>query len=168
MKRCEFLRRIAIAAASSPLGARAQSKMPMMGFLSGRSRAETVPVMGQFYKGLAESGFVEGESFRVEYRWAEGRYDRLPVLAAELVDMRPTLIVATGGNVAALAAKAATSTIPIVFAAGGDPIKGGLVASLNQPCGNVKAFHCSSPNWQRSALNSCARSRQNRPESAYL
>jgi putative ABC transport system substrate-binding protein len=118
--------------------ARAQQKTtPVIGFLSGRSRAETVAVMGQFYNGLAEAGFVEGQNLRVEYRWAEGRYDRLPTLAAELVALRPTMIVATGGNVAARAAKAATSTIPIVFAAGGDPIKGGLVASLNRPGGNV-------------------------------
>jgi putative ABC transport system substrate-binding protein len=121
-----------------PFVARAQQKTtPVIGFLSGRSRAETVAVMGQFYNGLAEAGFVEGQNLRVEYRWAEGRYDRLPTLAAELVALRPTMIVATGGNVAALAAKAATSTIPIVFAAGGDPIKGGLVASLNRPGGNA-------------------------------
>ena len=121
-----------------PCVARAQQKtIPMIGFLSGRSRAETVAVMGQFFNGLAESGFVEGQNLRMEYRWAEGRYDALPALAAELVALRPTMIVATGGNVAALAAKAATSTIPIVFAAGGDPIKGGLVASLNRPGGNA-------------------------------
>jgi putative tryptophan/tyrosine transport system substrate-binding protein len=137
MKRREFITFIASATAW-PFVARAQQKTtPVIGFLSGRSRAETLAVMGQFYNGLAEAGFVEGQNLRVEYRWAEGQYDRLPTLAAELVALRPTMIVATGGNVAALAAKAATSTIPIVFAAGGDPIKGGLVASLNRPGGNV-------------------------------
>jgi putative ABC transport system substrate-binding protein len=137
MRRRQFI--ISISAIMAwPFVARAQQKTtPVIGFLSGRSRAETVAVMGQFYNGLAEAGFVEGQNLRVEYRWAEGRYDRLPTLAAELVALRPTMIVATGGNVAALAAKAATSTIPIVFAAGGDPIKGGLVASLNRPGGNV-------------------------------
>ena len=137
MKRREFITGIS-AIMAWPFVARAQMKTtPAIGFLSGRSRTETVAVMGQFHNGLAEAGFVEGQNLRVEYRWADGRYDRLPTLAAELVALRPTMIVATGGNVAALAAKAATSTIPIVFAAGGDPIKGGLVASLNRPGGNV-------------------------------
>jgi putative tryptophan/tyrosine transport system substrate-binding protein len=137
MRRRELITSIS-AIMAWPFVARAQQKTtPVIGFLSGRSRAETVAVMGQFYNGLAEAGFVEGQNLRVEYRWAEGRYDRLPTLAAELVALRPTMIVATGGNVAALAAKAATSTIPIVFAAGGDPIKGGLVASLNRPGGNA-------------------------------
>jgi putative ABC transport system substrate-binding protein len=136
MRRREFITSVS-AIMAWPFVARAQKTRPVIGFLSGRSRAETMAVMGQFYNGLAEAGFVEGQNLRVEYRWAEGRYDRLPTLAAELVALRPTMIVATGGNVAALAAKAATSTIPIVFAAGGDPIKGGLVASLNRPGGNV-------------------------------
>jgi putative tryptophan/tyrosine transport system substrate-binding protein len=137
MRRREFITSIS-AIMAWPFVARAQQKTtPVIGFLSGRSRAETVAVMGQFYNGLAEAGFVEGQNLRMEYRWAEGRYDALPALAAELVALRPTMIVATGGNVAALAAKAATSAIPIVFAAGGDPIKGGLVASLNRPGGNV-------------------------------
>jgi putative ABC transport system substrate-binding protein len=137
MKRREFVVGLGTAVALPVLVRAQQLKMPLIGFLSGRSQAETVPVMGQFYKGLAEAGFVEGQNLRLEYRWAEGRYERLPILAAELVDSRPTLIVATGGNVTALAVKAATSTIPIVFAAGGDPIKGGLVASLNRPGGNL-------------------------------
>src|SRR3954464_4464991 len=131
MRRREFIGLIGVAAC--PLMARAQSKMPLIGFLSGRSRAETTVVMGQFYKALAEAGFVEGQNLRIEYRWAEGQYERLATLAAELVDSRPTLIVTTGGNVTALAAKAATSSIPIVFAAGCDPINGRLVASLNRP-----------------------------------
>jgi putative ABC transport system substrate-binding protein len=137
MKRREFVAGLGAAAALPVLGRAQQPKMPLIGFLNGRSHAETVSVMGQFHKGLAEAGFAEGENLRLEYRWAEGRYERLPILAAELVERRPTVIVTTGGNVTALAAKAATSTIPIVFAAGGDPVKGGLVASLNRPGGNV-------------------------------
>jgi ABC-type uncharacterized transport system substrate-binding protein len=137
MKRREFMT-LAGAAATWPFAARSQqpTKMALIGFLSGRSRAETMTVMGHFQKGLADAGFVEGHNVRVEYRWAEGRYDRLPTLATEIVNLRPTVIVATGGSVTALAAAGATSTIPIVFAAGGDPIKSGLVASLNRPGGN--------------------------------
>jgi putative ABC transport system substrate-binding protein len=138
MKRREFMTLAGTAAAIWPLAARSQqqTKMPLIGFLSGRSRAETMTVMGHFQKGLADAGFIEGRNVRVEYRWAEGRYDRLPTLATEIVNLRPTVIVATGGSVTALAAAGATSTIPIVFAAGGDPIKSGLVASLNRPGGN--------------------------------
>jgi putative ABC transport system substrate-binding protein len=137
MKRREFLFGLGTAAALPALARAQQLKMPLIGFLNGRSRAETVPVMGQFHKGLAEAGFVEGQNLRLEYRWAEGRYERLPMLAVELIERRPTLIVAAGGNVTALAVKAATSTIPVVFAAGGDPVKSGLVASLNRPGGNL-------------------------------
>ena len=138
MKRREFITLMGGTAAIWPLAARSQQQptTPLIGFLNGRSRAEIMTVMEHFQKGLADAGFVEGRNVRVEYRWADGRYDRLPALATEIVDLRPTVIVATGGNVTALAA-AATSTIPIVFAAGGDPIKSGLVASLNRPGGNA-------------------------------
>jgi putative tryptophan/tyrosine transport system substrate-binding protein len=139
MKRREFITLMGGTAAIWPLAARSQQQptTPLIGFLNGRSRAETMTVIEHFRKGLADAGFVEGRNVRVEYRWADGRYDRLPALATEIVDLRPTVIVATGGNVTALAAAAATSTIPIVFAAGGDPIKSGLVASLNRPGGNA-------------------------------
>jgi len=138
LKRREFITLMGGTAAISPLAARSQQQptTPLIGFLNGRSRAETMTVMEHFQKGLADAGFIEGRNVRVEYRWADGRYDRLPALATEIVDLRPTVIVATGGNVTALAA-AATSTIPIVFAAGGDPIKSGLVASLDRPGGNA-------------------------------
>jgi putative ABC transport system substrate-binding protein len=137
MRRREFISSVGGAIAAWPLAARAQQAGPVIGFLSGRSRAETARVVAEFHKGLAESGFVEGRNLRVEYRWAEGQYNRLPQLAAELVNLRVAVIVATGGNVSAIAAKAATSTVPIVFAGGGDPIKTGLVVSLNRPGANV-------------------------------
>jgi putative ABC transport system substrate-binding protein len=136
MRRRAFIAGLGVAA-SWLCAARAQQSIPTIGFLSGRSRAESEALLKQFRKGLAEAGFAEGRNVRIEYRWAEGRYDRLPALAAELIDLRATLIVATSGNVTSLAAKAATSTVPIVFLQGGDPVKTGLVASFNRPGGNV-------------------------------
>jgi putative ABC transport system substrate-binding protein len=127
----------ALAAACSGGRARAQAVGPVIGFLSGRSRADSVAVLRQFHRGLAEAGYRERENIGVEYRWADGQYERLPALAAELVERRVAVIVSTGGTVAALAAKRATSEIPIVFVAGGDPIKLGLVASLGRPGGNL-------------------------------
>jgi putative ABC transport system substrate-binding protein len=111
--------------------------MPLVGFLSGRSPGETARVLAAFQQGLAETGYVDGKNIAIEYRWAEGQYDRLPALAAELVGCGVAVIAATGGSVSGLAAKAATTTIPIVFASGGDAIALGLVPSLNRPGGNV-------------------------------
>jgi putative ABC transport system substrate-binding protein len=111
--------------------------MPVIGFLSSRSPGESAGVVAAFRQGLREIGFIEGRNLAIAFRWAEGRYDRLPALAAELVGLPVTLLFSAGGPPTAFAAKAATSTIPIVFSAVGDPVEIGLVPSLSRPSGNI-------------------------------
>ena len=138
MRRREFLTLVGGAVAFPRLAALAQQKaMPVIGYLSGRSLGDTTSLMAAFRQGLGEAGYVEGRSLAIEYRWAEGHYDRYPALAADLEGHNVDLIVAGGGTTAALAAKNATSTIPIVFFTGVDPVAVGLVSSFARPGGNL-------------------------------
>jgi putative tryptophan/tyrosine transport system substrate-binding protein len=138
VKRRTFITLLSGAAATWPLAARAQQPaMPVIGFLDTRSPEAMTERLRAFRQGLKEAGLVEGDNLAIEYRWAEGQYDRLPALAAELVRRPVTLIAAGGGSPPALAAKAATTTIPIVFVAAEDPVKLGLVSSLARPDGNL-------------------------------
>jgi putative ABC transport system substrate-binding protein len=138
MRRREFIATLAAAAAVSPSSARAQqAKTPVVGFLHSGSRAENVKRLEAFLKGLDEAGFVDGRNVAIEYRWADGRADRLEELAADLVRRRVALVATAGSTAATVAAKKATAAVPIVFAIGADPVALGLVASLGHPGGNV-------------------------------
>jgi putative tryptophan/tyrosine transport system substrate-binding protein len=138
MRRRAFIKFLGIAAAAWPLTVIAQQPaLPVIGYLSARSPEDTGHLVEAFRRGLSEAGFVEGQNVMVEYRWARGQQDRLPDLAADLVRKPVTLLVSTGGEAAALAAKGKTSTIPIAFIIGGDPVKLGLVATYQRPGANA-------------------------------
>jgi putative ABC transport system substrate-binding protein len=141
MRRREFMLMLSgTLTAARGLRAQQQKAMPVIGFLNVTSPGPLAPYLAAFRQGLRETGYVEGQNVRIEYQWAEGNFDRLPALAADLVRRKVDAIASTGAIAPALAAKRATSTIPIVFVIGSDPVTDGLVASLAQPGGNLTGF----------------------------
>src|SRR5439155_24256764 len=138
IERRKFIATLTGATAAWPLSAGAQQPvMPVMGFLASASADGYAWVLSPLREGLAAAGYVEGRNLTIEYRWADDQYDRLPALAADLVQRPVAVIFATGGVVSAIAAKSSSATVPIVFAQGSDPVQHGLVASFNRPGGNV-------------------------------
>ena len=157
MRRREFIALIAGATATWPAAARAQqATIPVIGFMHARSADDTVGQVSAFRRGLTEAGLVEGQSVKIEYRFAAGHYDRLPLIAADFVRQAVNLIVAAS-DPSAQAAKAATATMPIVFAVGNDPIKLGLVASYNRPGGNATGINILTAAMEAKRLGLCTR-----------
>jgi putative tryptophan/tyrosine transport system substrate-binding protein len=158
MKRREFVTLLGGAAAAWPLAARAQQPaMPVIGFLDLRSPDAMEGRLRGFRQGLRDTGNVEGDNVTIAYRWAENKDDRLPELVAELVRGRSVVIIASGGVAVTVAAKAATTTIPILFIVSEDPVRLGLVTSLARPSGNLTGVNFFIPNWWRSNWNFCVR-----------
>jgi putative tryptophan/tyrosine transport system substrate-binding protein len=141
MKRREFIALLGGAAAWPSSAPAQQPRMPVVGWISSRAASESAYLVAAFRQGLKQTGYVETQNVVVDFRWGDGYYDRLNALATELVRRPVTVIVATGGDPAAQAAKVATGTIPIVFVSGSDPVKVGLVASFNRPGGNISGVH---------------------------
>jgi putative tryptophan/tyrosine transport system substrate-binding protein len=140
MHRRDFIRSVVGSAAAWPFAVHAQqARMPVIGFLSSRSPEDSTHLLAAFRQGLGETGFIEGQNVAIEFRWAQGQYQRLPVFATDLVSRRIAVLTAVGGETSALAAKQATSTIPIVFVSA-DPVKSGLVESYNRPGGNATGY----------------------------
>ena len=148
--RRDFIAGLGGAAVVGPHMAWAQRALPVIGFLSARSANDSASVEAAFRKGLADIGYAEGRNVSLIHRWADGLFDRLPPLATELVEQRVSVIAAVGGDITVLAAKAATTKIPIVFVTGSDPAKSGLVASLARPGGNVTGTTLYTSFWNRS------------------
>jgi putative tryptophan/tyrosine transport system substrate-binding protein len=137
MRRREFIAFVGCTAAAWPLATRAESAMPVIGFLNSASSQPFANYVASFRAGLKTTGYVDGQNVVIEFRWAEGHYDRLPEMAADLVRRKVAVLVSTGGSPSITAAKAATTTIPIVFTTGSDPVRLGLVTSLSHPGGNI-------------------------------